>query len=624
MPRAVVQPPMPTLEASLNTRNADDLRRMAQAVTSERLPTRKADLLAVVKQALLDVEQVKTLFAKLSQLEQHIVAEVLYNLGGRYNAAAIDAKYDVPNKRILLQGSIIHIGYGARQKPVEPYELFFHPGIEIVRCIPTDFGQVLAQFVPKPPVLERVGSPEPPPALKSANSDQGQPTLLVSQNEQAIFHDLAATLSLISQDKVTVSATTHMPNLASLRAVRERLLIGDFFSDTQYARAEDAIRPLALVLMVQAAKWASPNAKQKLALSRAGEKLLTSAIDAGHVRQLWEHWLRSTLLDELSRVRGIKGQQARDTRLTKPSERRTMLVEALADYPANQWFLFTTLLREMRIKDALPAIERTEHVNLYVGTSHEYGWLGYSGSRYWDVVQGSYLRVLLWEYAATLGLVEIAYTDAESTPHDFGEIYGMDDEPISRYDGLWAFKLTELGAFVFGHTKQYTPSAPKPAGSVSLLRILPNFDLVITDAARLLPNDRSFLERIGTVESQDVYRLNRDTILESTEYGLTIEQIQEFLANRSGVAPAEFPQTVRVFFEDLAQRINKLREGGRMAVLESDDPYILTQLANAPGMRGVVRLATVDGATVLLIPEDQESVVRKQLKKLGYIPRKRS
>ena len=79
---------------------------------------------------------------------------------------------------------------------------------------------------------------------------------------------------------------------------------------------------------------------------------------------------------------------------------------------------------------------------------------------------------------------------------------------------------------------------------------------------------------------------------------------------------------MRVFFEDLEKRLNALREIGAMLVLEGGDPYLLTELSNNPALRAQVQLGAIGDRPVLLIPEEHEAAVRRQLKKLGYIPRK--
>jgi hypothetical protein len=292
--------------------------------------------------------------------------------------------------------------------------------------------------------------------------------------------------------------------------------------------------------------------------------------------------------------------------------------------PPGRWVTFDELMRYLQAEGQLPDIERSTSTGLSVGSYSAYGWSDYGGAKYWDIVTGSYLRAVLWEYAATLGLVEIAYTRPEDTPHDFGKIYGLDDTGgvLSRYDGLVALRLTNLGAFVFGLATDYTPPPVVAEQDTAILRVLPNLDIVITDPGRILANDRSFLERIGVAESENVYRLSRDQVLEATQHGLSVEQIITFLATKSGVAEEQLPQTVRVFFQELQQRREALRESGRMLMLEADDAYLLTELAHSTALRAMVRLATTDGRTVLLVPEEREAAVRRHLRKLGYAPQK--
>ena len=461
------------------------------------------------------------------------------------------------------------------------------------------------------------------PTLRAARKGRdAPPEVFTSESERAVFHDLGATLYLAQQGKISVSPATSLPTLPTLRLLRQQLLVGDYFAD-EYERAEEAIRPLALVVLVQAARWAAPApGGNKLELTRAGQALLGAQLGPRQIREAWERWLKSDVLDELSRVRSIKGQQAKGTRLTKPASRRVQLAEVLRRCPTDRWVRMDELLRYMRAERLLPAIERgTPALSVGSYTYYEDSWT-YSSAKYWDVVIGSYLRATLWEYAATLGMVEIAYTRPEETPHDFGRLYGLDGDYVSRYDGLLAIRLTNLGAYTLELADEYTPPPAALVSETPILKVLPNLDLVITDAERALPNDRAFIERIAEAQSQNVYRLSRDQLLEAAGGGLDLRQVREFLAARSGQAEAEFPQIVRVFFEDLEKRLNALREAGRMVVVEGDDPYLLTELSNNPALRGLAQLGSIGGRTVLLVPEEQETAARRQLKKLGYIPRK--
>src|SRR5205823_2509889 len=206
-------------------------------------------------------------------------------------------------------------------------------------------------------------------------------------------------------------------------------------------------------------------------------------------------------------IRAIRGQQSRDVALTKPPGRREKLNRVLRDCPLGRWVDFDEFLRYMRAEGQLPDIERNIPSGLYIGSYFEYGWLGYNNVRYWDVVAGSYLRAVLWEYAATLGLVDIAYTRPEDTPHDFGDLYGLDEleeDYLSRYDGLLALRLTDLGAYALDLAAGYTPPAIAVPSGPPQLRILPNLDLVITDPSRITPNERALLERICKVRGEAV------------------------------------------------------------------------------------------------------------------------
>jgi hypothetical protein len=589
----------------------------------ESAPTRKGDLVALLARVLGDDDRVRALIAQLTTVQQRVLAEVAYSQSGRYDAEVIEAKYrgsNTPkNPRTLGYG---FYSYGSQKKErATPFELFFFYNYDSGLYIPPDLAERLRKHVPAPSPTELKTQAAPPTLHSARKGHSAPPEVLTSETERAIFHDLGAVLYMTQQGKISVSSATSLPTLPALRLLRQQLLVGDYFAD-EYERAEEAIRPLALVVLVQAARWAAPApGGTKLELTRAGQTLVAAALGPQHIREAWERWLKSDLLDELARVRSIKGQQAKGTRLTKPATRRTQLAEVLRRCPTGEWVAMDELLRYMRAERLLPAVERgTPALSVGSYTYYEDSW-SYSSAKYWDVVIGSYLRATLWEYAATLGIVEIAYTRPEETPHDFGRLYGLDGDFLSRYDGLLAFRLTNLGAYALGLSDEYTPLVAA-ISEAPILKVLPNLDIVITAAERALPSDRAFLERIAEEQSQNTYRLSRDQLLEAASGGLGLRQVREFLALKSGQAEAEFPQIVRVFLEDLEKRLSALREAGRMVMIEGDDPYLLTELSNQPGLRALAQLGSIGGRTVLLVPEEQETAARRQLKKLGYIPRK--
>jgi hypothetical protein len=85
---------------------------------------------------------------------------------------------------------------------------------------------------------------------------------------------------------------------------------------------------------------------------------------------------------------------------------------------------------------------------LYLADSY-YGSLGHAGPAAWDVLEGRYALCALFEYAATLGVIDVAYTDPRGAREDYRGLWGADQYPwLSRYDGLVAVRVNELGAAI--------------------------------------------------------------------------------------------------------------------------------------------------------------------------------
>ena len=98
-----------------------------------------------------------------------------------------------------------------------------------------------------------------------------------------------------------------------------------------------------------------------------------------------------------------------------------------------------------------------------------YGTLGFGGNHDWDFVQGRYVLCVLFEYAATLGLIDIAYTRPEDARLDFTEMSSSDSLAyLSRYDGLRYFRLNPLGAYCLDLAVSYTPSRPEARAALSV------------------------------------------------------------------------------------------------------------------------------------------------------------
>ncbi|HEX5688601.1 MAG TPA: hypothetical protein VFX76_01280, partial [Roseiflexaceae bacterium] len=267
----VTIPELPRLEAALNNITVGEIKWYAGAL-ADTLPTRKAELAAVVLK-LLQPSHLRRLWGQLSPEQQHVVSDVVHSLGGRYNAEMLRAKYPETPAPASPPGG--YYGYSLRDpkdRHATQFDLLFYRDSINGIFIPSDIAALLMALVPPPP-KGKLRSESQPPVVVAAAGNSWVPEVFVSNVEPAAFHDLTATLQLVQSGKAGVSATTNMPTLATARLLRQRLLVGDYFAE-EYERAEDAVRPLALLLIVQAAKWATPGSGNKLELTRRGQALL--------------------------------------------------------------------------------------------------------------------------------------------------------------------------------------------------------------------------------------------------------------------------------------------------------------------------------------------------------------
>jgi hypothetical protein len=94
---------------------------------------------------------------------------------------------------------------------------------------------------------------------------------------------------------------------------------------------------------------------------------------------------------------------------------------------------------------------------LYI-CEQQYGSLGYDrGAR---ILNERYLLSLLLEYAATLGMIDVALIPPAGARRDFRGLWGTDELPFfSRYDGLMYFRLTPVGESPLGWKRIRTPRA---------------------------------------------------------------------------------------------------------------------------------------------------------------------
>ncbi len=605
-----------SLRATLDRRNADELKKLLSLLPGVTLKApRKGELITALEQSLLS-DGVVQLWKRLGPLDQSAVAEAVHSDDGTFDAGAFQAKYGaLPVFEMEEQNRW-------SKKPTL-LSLFIQPKVAGERSVPDDLRKKLRAFVPKPAAtklttLEQL--PERLPREWTSHRFDGEKRTTVYEphqappiqrlTESAAFQDLRTVLRLIDQEKISVSPKTLLPSKASMTLLNDLLREHDFFELTEKVNSwEPEIGPVKAFswpLLVQTAKFAALR-NGKLLLTKSGRAAL-EAPPAPTLRDLWDAWLTRGIIDEFSRIDTIKGQKGKGSRsLTPPEDRRLAIKCALAECPAGRWVEIGEFSRYMRAADFQFEVTR-DPWSLYI-CDPQYGSLGYEGYGGWNILQERYLLCLLFEYAAPLGLIDIAYEHPAGARNDFHGQWGTDDLIfLSRYDGLRFFRLTPLGAFILGEAEQYEPREEKPTVS---LTVLPNRQIRI-DHGELSPDQKLLLENFAEPEGARLWVLHEARALKSVEKGARMAEFRAFLAVGD---PQPLPETVEGFLTAVEQRGSACVCKGTALLIECLSPQVAEMIANNSQ---TAKLCQRTGDRGLVVPVDKEETFRNALNAIGY------
>jgi hypothetical protein len=599
---------LPTLEIGLDSINADELKKLA-ALTGEKASGKKADIIAIVVRQLAG-DRLRTVWEGLDELQRAAVAETVHSPSSQFDGVRFRAKY----------GRDPDWGFrGERTYDKTPSALclFFFGN----KVMPDDVKARLKAFVPKPRQLQINALDQLPPVYalpyerwneKSRVRETGTEDvpLAVHETERAAQRELLSVLRLIDTGKVAVSDKTRRASASTVAAITAILDRGDYYPHVPpksqwYDENAGPIRAFAWPMLIQAGGLAQLSGT-KLQLTRAGRKALAEPAFAT-IRTLWTKWRNTTILDELARIDCVKGQTGKGKRgLTAVSGRREAIAGSLAECPPGGWIATDEFLRYM--KAAGNSFSATHDAwGLYI-CEQQYGSLGYDGSA--GILDQRYALALLLEYAATLGMIDVALIPPAGARRDFRGLWGTDGLAFfSRYDGLMYFRLTPLGAYCLHVESDY--QAP-PVEVKPVLRVLPNLEIVAA-GSDLEPSDRLALNAYATGVSDFVWRLEAGKLLAAIEAGRQMEEIREFLAARSGEA---LPGTVARMLDDVAERTTKVHDRGLARLVECADAALAALIANDTRTRKHCMLA---GDRYLVVAASSEAAFRRALRDAGYL-----
>ena len=595
-----------TLREMLAQRNVPDLKSLVALVQGGPVQARKPELIDLLARVMEDPVQLRSLYEALDDPSQKAVQEATHSGDGVLNERRLDAKYRASAD--FGAGD----GFG-RGMQLTRLCLFFPD----YKRLPTDVHAALKSFVPEPPPLTVNAIEELPAMVRRPHvklgeyhrePDEEEIAPRVPETARAALLNVTAVLRLVDTGKVRASDKTHRPSAAGVTAVAAVLADGDFYTDADipedpWEELDLTMQAFAWPLLVQAGGLAQL-AGTRLQLTSAGRKALARPAHEV-IHKLWTKWQSTTLLDEFNRVDVIQGQKGA---LTAVAPRRHAIVATLEQCPAGRWIAIDELFRLLKASADPFEVARGDW-RLYL-FEQQYGSFGYDGRYPWECLQGRFALAFLFEYAATLGIIDVAYISPVDARNDFHDRWGVDDlMALSRYDGLLYVRINSLGAWCLGQAERYEPET---FTAEPVLRVLPNKDVVASQRP-LSAGDALLLDRYAERTSDAVWHLDASRILQAVEQGQSVRELRDFLAARSA---EPLPQTVTVFLDDVAAKAGQLEDLGTARLIQCADALVAELLVNDRRPRSLVQRA---GERQLVFRAADEAAVKRALRALGYV-----
>ncbi len=596
------------LHEALEFETVHELKQLRGLIPLTDRSARKSDIIKAIADYLLSAD-LRMVWKRLSELEVQAIAEAVHNWSGHFDRIRFQAKYGALPGLFGGQRDYFRLDRKRDKEPPSVLPLFF-----IGAMIPEDLRPRLAQLVSPPEEVEApilTDEDLPKSYIISRDGKEIEPLRKVA-TESLVRHDLPAVLRLISQGRITVGVKTGVPGKASVEKLEQVLLGGDWYSveeDPDLQRWAGGsirpIRPFAWPLLLQTGGLVKRDGT-KLALTPRGKKALSQPIEEV-ISPLFDRWQAKGRPDELGRIDLIKGQGSKGVRLSAVADRRTAIAAALVDCcPDGGWIEIDELFRQMRMRGHRFEVSHNSW-GLYF-SDPQYGSLG-SNDCGFETLQARYILVYLFEYLATLGMIDIAYTGPIGVRPDYHDAWGADEFLfLSRYDGLRYIRLNALGAYCLGREIEYRPVVE---ATPSLFIV--GADLSLTLQREPRPAESLVLEQIATGQTRDRWQLNPDAVLTQSADPAERERIRDFLQTASdGELP---PQAVQLL-DTVAERATALSDAGAARLIKCKDKAIAAMLASDPSTAAHCVRA---GDRLICVAEPKLKAFRKGLARLGFV-----
>ncbi len=546
---------------------------------------RKAWLVEALTEGVSNPDSLKYYLQKLSDLELTFIKESVFNYHGLIDKPRFKGKYGKFPER---SRKVSFISYGLELS--EQLEPFFYPQL-IDRYAPAQIPATLCSSLkqlidkPEPGILKACSLPEPLPDHQ-----------VLFERERLALSELPSLLILLQEKQIKVSDKTGIASLASIKKASKD--IHEYYEEEscEEAAGMELIVSYGWLQLLGNCKFS----KQSKSTLIPAKKINQSSVDT--IKDIWDQWVTNRAHDEFRRINRIKGQSGKGNRFfTNVVNRRQAIITALKECKGKGWVAFEDFSRFMFITGAdLEITTESEYLYIYDPSYGEF----YDND--WNLLESRYLRCVLAEYAATLGLVDVVMAPPNSD-NSYDDVFG-DMECLSRYDGLRFFRLTSLGEYVLGLTEHYKTEAVAPAET----------PLTIHRQGRIVfdnpptPWERRFISLYADQGKDDVWMLSRKKMMETLQVGGSIDELKTFLLSRED--QPFLPEDCEGILKQAAANLDGVKIQGEALIINCKNQEIVDFIVND---KVLAKWCQRLGKLQIVIPKSKENKFRDSLHSVG-------
>ena len=409
--------------------------------------------------------------------------------------------------------------------------------------------------------------------------------LTIFESELLAIQDIARVLAYRSQDNIKTT-TTGKATVSTLNKMRKMLSIQEYYEDDKELESLRAHCLGNLILYVP---------MKQVSVGTAQVDILKSIVQRFERNQL------RTLSMVLTDVKGATKFEENYNVL-----KTSVLHDVFKELEVSEWFTVKNLEKYLYYHelDYLPANKNGVANYLYYQKQNDnYSYHEYvSGDNHQKMYVDAYLKGTIF-LLASIGIFDMAYTKPDTAT--FGETY------FTSWEGLYAFRMTALGAYLLGKTSTYKIAANADSTELFFdeneLIILGKSDDRLTDTLLL-----NYVQKAGTSR----YIVTSQTFLKDCK---NPKQIKDKIALfKQTVGKSKLPDNWESFFDLLQERSNNIVKADNFQVfqLNASDKELIRLIAQEKSFQNIVFKA--EGYKIL-VANDKVTSFRNKLKEWGYL-----